>query len=133
VNGHIWAGRQGYTVAVIAPDGRVDEVRTFNTSWYETASHALANRIASIPPGWTAAVATNYDASRALTADAVAALRTLGIVTDLRGRFRVLHAAVGIKGAPPGTALEAVSSDQARCVIGAPRLVPVVVRDVRLY
>jgi interleukin-like EMT inducer protein len=133
VNGHIWAGRQGYTMAVIAPDGRVDEVRTFNTSWYEAASHALATRIASIPPGWTAAVATNYDASRALTADAVAALRTLGIVTDLRGRFRVLHAAIGIKGSPPGTALEAVSSDDARCIIGAPRLVPVVVRDVRLY
>ncbi len=133
VNGHIWAGREGYTMAVIAPDGRVDEVRTFNTSYYEAASHALANRIASIPPGWTAAVATNYDASRELTADAVAALRTLGMVTDLRGRFRVLHTAVGIKGAAPGTALEAASSDEARCVIGAPRVVPVVVRDVRLY
>lgn len=133
VNGHVWAGRQGYTMAVIAPDGRVEEVRTFNTSWYEAASHALANRIASIPAGWTAAVATNYDASRRLTADAVDALRTLGMVTDLRGRFRVMHAAVGIKGAAPGTASEAVSADAARCVIGAPRLIPVTVRDVRLY
>jgi hypothetical protein len=78
-------------------------------------------------------VATSYDASRALTADAVAALRTLGIVTDLRGRFQVMHAAIGIKGAAPGTAFEDVAVNEARCVIGTPRTIPVVVRDVRLY
>lgn len=133
INGHLWVGRTGYTLAVVAPDGRVDEVRTYNTSWFPAASHELAVRIAAIPQGWTAALATNYDASRALTAEAVDALRTLGMVTDLRGRFRVMHAAIGTKGARPGTALEQVSPDQARCAIGAPALVPVSVRDVRLY
>ena len=37
----------------------------------------------------------------------------------------------GQRASAPGQ--EAVSSDAARCVIGAPRLVPVIVRDVRLY
>ena len=133
VDGHVWVGRMGYTLAVIAPDGRVDEVRAFNTSWDEGASHALAARIAAIPPGWTAAVATNYDASRALTADAVAALRSLGMTADLRGRFRVMHAAIGTKGAAPGTAIEQVSAEGSHVATGAPALVPVVVRDVRIY
>ena len=133
VGGHVWSGQMGYTLAVIAPDGRVDEVHTYNTSWHEAASHELAARIAAIPQGWTAALATNYDASRALTADAVDALRTLGMITDLRGRFRVMHAAIGTKGAAPGSALEHVSPDAARCANGTPVLVPVSVRDVRIY
>jgi hypothetical protein len=133
IDGHLWIGRLGYTLAVIRPDGRVEEVRTFNTSWHESASHDLAARIAAIPQGWTAALATNYDASRALTADAVDALKTLGMAADLRGRFRVMHAAIGTKGAAPATALEHVSPDAARCAIGQPVLVPVSVRDVRLY
>jgi hypothetical protein len=83
--------------------------------------------------GWTAVLATNYDASRALTADAVEALRTLGMTADLRGRLRVMHAAIGTKGAAPGTALEDVSPDAARCAIGTPAMVPVSVRDVRIY
>jgi len=133
INGHMWAGRTGYTLAVIAPDGRVEDVRNFNTSHHESASHELAARIAAIPKGWTAALATYYDASRALTADAVEALRTLGMAADLRGRFRVMHAAIGTKGAAPGTALEDVSPDAARCANGQPVLVPVSVRDVRIY
>ena len=133
VDGHMWAGRTGYTLAVIAPDGRVEEVRTFNTSHHESASHELAARIAAIPKGWTAALATYYDASRALTADAVEAMHTLGMAGDLRGRFRVMHAAIGTKGAAPGTALEDVSPDAARCAIGQPVMVPVSVRDVRIY
>jgi Interleukin-like EMT inducer len=133
VNGHLWYGRTGYTLAVIAPDGRVDDIRTFNTSWFASASHELATRIAAIPQGWTAALATNYDASRVLTAEAVEALHTLGMTTDLRGRFRVMHAAIGIKGAAPGTAAEQVSPDTARCANGQPATVPVSVRDVRIY
>jgi hypothetical protein len=133
IDGHQWLGPMGYTLAVIAPDGRVDEVRTFNTSWDQKASHALAARIASIPPGWTAAVATNYDASRELTADAVEALHSLGMIADLRGRFRVMHAAIGRKGSAPGSASEAIAPDVARVSRGTTALVPVTVRDVRIY
>ncbi len=133
IGGHVWNCRMGYTLAVIAPDGRVDEVRTYNTSWDAQASHALAARIGAIPPGWTAAVATNYDASRALTADAVEALRTLGMVTDLRGRFRVNHAAIGRKGGAPGTAVEQAAAEGSHVATGTPALVPVAVREVRIY
>jgi hypothetical protein len=76
---------------------------------------------------------TNYDASRALTADAVDALRTLGMTTDLRGRFSGAHAAIGVKGAVPGTAVEHTGRLDASCAVGAPVLLPVIVRDVRLY
>jgi hypothetical protein len=133
IGGHVWGCRMGYTLAVVAPDGRVDEVRTYNTSWDEQASHALASRIRAIPEGWTAAVATNYDASRALTADAVEALATLGMVTDLRGRFRVNHAGIGRKGAAPGTAVEQAAAEGSHVATGTPALVPVAVREVRIY
>jgi hypothetical protein len=48
------------------------------------------------------------EASGRLTAEAVLALRSLGVAGDLRGHFRESHAFVGVKGAPPGTALEAL-------------------------
>lgn len=133
VNGHIWVGRKGYTLAVIAPDGNVTDVRGFNTSWHESESHAMAEHIRTVPDGWTVVAVTNYDASRALTADAVEALRSLGMTTDLRGRFQGAQAAIGVKGAAPGTAVEQTGRLDASCAVGAPILLPVIVRNVRLY
>jgi len=133
VNGHIWVGRKGYNLATIAPDGEVAGVRVFNTSWHESESHAMAAYIRSVPSGWTVVAATNYDASRALTADAVEALRTLGMTVDLRGRFSAAHAAIGVKGGAPGTALEQTGRLDASCTVGAPVVLPVTVRDVRVY
>jgi hypothetical protein len=93
----------------------------------------MAAHIRGVPTGWIVVAATNYDASRSLTADAVDALRTLGMTVDLRGRFQAAHAAIGVKGSAPGTALEQTGQLDASCAIGAPGLVPVTVRDVRVY
>jgi hypothetical protein len=43
-----------------------------------------------------------------LSPEAVDALRTIGASGDLRDHFRWGHAIVGVKGAQPGTALEAL-------------------------
>ena len=40
--------------------------------------------------------------------EAVAALRSIGATGDLRGKFRWSHAIIGVKGAAPGSALEAL-------------------------
>jgi hypothetical protein len=133
VNGHIWSGHKGYTLAVIAPDGRVTDVRGFNTSWSEAASHGMAAAIRAVPQGWTVVAVTDYDASRALTADAVEALHSLGMTVDLRGRFQDAHAAIGVKGAAPGTALEQTGRFHAACAAGAPALVPVAVHEIHVY
>jgi hypothetical protein len=133
VNGHVWVGRKGYNLAVIGPDGAVSGVHVFNTSWHESESHAMAAYIRAVPNGWTVVAVTNYDASRALTADAVEALRTLGMTADLRGRFSAAHAAIGVKGAAPGTAVEQTGRQDASCSVGAPVVLPVTVRDVRVY
>ena len=46
------------------------------------------------------------DASQHLTAEAVAALHSLGVSFDLRTQFRASHAFIGVKGAAPGTIIE---------------------------
>ncbi len=45
-----------------------------------------------------------------LKPEAVAALQTLGVSTDLRGHFRWGHAFIGRKGAEPGSAQEDLSA-----------------------
>ena len=132
VNGHVWIGEKGYTVAAIDPDGRIVGVRTFNTSWSEDESHALAAYLAGLPPRTIVAVASAFDASRSLTADAVSALAGAGLTGDLRGRFRWAHAGIGVRGAPPGSAIESIGESSAACRIGEPTMSTVALDDVRL-
>jgi hypothetical protein len=49
--------------------------------------------------------------------DAVQALRTLGLAGDLRGRFRWSHAAIGVKGAAAGQALEMLGETRPATVV----------------
>jgi hypothetical protein len=130
VNGHVWIGLKGYTVVALSADGLVAGVRAFNTSWSAEDSHALAAYLRSLPPGSTIAVASAYDASRGLTEDAIEALSAFGMAGDLRGRFGWAHAAVGVKGAPRGSALESIGELAAECRIGEPAPLAVVVEDV---
>ena len=59
-----------------------------------------------MPAGYLVAVAAADEASRLLGPEAVAALQGIGATGDLREKFRWGHAIVGVRGAPPGTALE---------------------------
>jgi len=111
--------RRGYNLVALDPtSGRVLLSAAFDTFADDGASARLAKAIDDLPPGTIVALAVKDDASAKLGAEAVAALRALGITTDLRGGFRASHAAIGVKGAPPGTALEARGDEAVRLAIG---------------
>ena len=134
VNGRRLSGDKGYTLAVLdAQTGDVLSQDRFNTSWYPEESARLARFIAAIPAGAPVAVASEFDVSRSLTVEAVSALSDLGLAGDLRGRAGVLHAAIGIKGARAGSALESVQEDSATVTIGNPHIRTVALAGLDLY
>ena len=109
VNGvDVATGGRGYHLAALSPHGRVLGVQRFDT-FAESESAALAQWLAQWPAGTVIAGAVADEASLRLGADAVEALAQLGVVTDLRGRFRWSHAFVGVVGAAPGSAVEAAA------------------------
>ena len=102
--------RRGYNLAVIDPQsGRVEATGHFDTfdPASTQASIALMDFLRAVPTGHIVAAAVADEASHNLTEGAVDALRSIGVATDLRGRFRSGHAVIGVKGAAPGQALEA--------------------------
>jgi hypothetical protein len=100
--------RRGYNLAVIHPqNGAIVDKAGFDTWANEYESQDLADFIAQIPEGYIVAVAVKDDGAANLTDDAVQALRSLGAQIDLRGTEHLSHAIIGVKGAGPGTALEA--------------------------
>jgi hypothetical protein len=111
---------RGYNLVAIDPaSGRVEATASFDTHLDEAASAALAAFVAQLPRGTIVAVAAADEASRLLRADAVEALRGLGAAGDLRDKFRWGHAFIGVQGADPGTALEALDwMRPARVVVG---------------
>jgi hypothetical protein len=100
--------RRGYNLAVIHPqNGEVLEMAGFDTWASEFESQNLAQFIRQLPEGYIVAVAVRDDGAANLTEDAVQALRSLGAQVDIRGTEHLSHAIIGVKGATPGTALEA--------------------------
>jgi hypothetical protein len=114
--GHIYVDGQdvspdgrGYNAVVIDPrSGAVERTATFDTHLDEGASQALAAFLAQVPVGHIVAVAAADEASRLLESEAVEALNGIGAGGDLREKFRWGHAIIGVQGAAPGTALEAM-------------------------
>lgn len=110
--------RRGYNLVLLDPAGRVLAVAYFDTFADPEASARLARWVRALPAGTIVAGAVRDDASGRLTEDAVGALATLGVTGDLRGRFRWAHAFIGVKGAPPGSALEAWGPGAQELVVG---------------
>lgn len=110
VNGqNVSPNLRGYNVAVLHPtSGEVERTVAFDTHLDPDGSQALAAFLKSVLPGRIVAVVAADEASRLLSPDAVEALRGIGATGDLRDRYRWGHAIVGVKGAEPGTALEAM-------------------------
>src|SRR5205814_1128308 len=106
------------------------DVRNFNTSWSEAESSRLARYIRDIPQGQVVALASTFDVSRFLTPEAVAALATLGVKGDLRDQFGSMHAAIGVKGAAPGTVAESLGETTAECRVGRPAPPQLSVSDI---
>ncbi len=112
--GHIYVNgldvspnQRGYNVAALSPQGDL-QIASFDTHLDPGASSALAAFIAAVPQGHIVAVAAADEASMNLGEEAVNALRSIGAKGGLRGKFRWSHAVIGVKGAEPGSALEAL-------------------------
>ena len=118
--GHIYVdgrdvspNQRGYNVAILDPQtGEVEQAASFDTHLDPAASQALALMLRDVPLGHLVAVAAADEASRLLDQDAVDALRGIGATADLRDRFRWGHAIIGVRGAAPGAALEALDGLQ---------------------
>jgi hypothetical protein len=99
------AHRRGVNVAVIAPEsGQVVAVKGFDTaaSAYEAA--ALSQFIEEIPAGQIVVIATQgLEAATFFNAETLATLQTVGLATDA---LVPPFSAIGVKGAPTGTALQ---------------------------
>ncbi len=103
----------GYNVAVIHPrSGRLLDERGFDTTptGSDSEAAALADFIGTVPQGRIVVVALQGEGTAHLTDEAVAALREIGGIADPRGTTGWSHAIVGVKGAKPGTALEAAGA-----------------------
>jgi hypothetical protein len=110
VNGQeVSADERGYNVVVLHPEtGEVEGVGAFDTHLDSEASGALAAFLSEVPRGHIVAVSAADEASRLLNQEAVTALHGIGAQGDLREKTRWGHAIIGVQGALPGTALEAV-------------------------
>ena len=113
VNGSdVTANRRGYNLAVINPQtGAVEQTAAFDTFADARESNRMAELINKLPAGRIVALAVRDEASLMLQQDAVDALGSLGATVDLRGRFRWGQAIIGVRGSPPGSALEAAGRD----------------------
>ena len=125
------ANERGYNLVALSTDGVVRASVVFDTLMPGVGA-AMAAWIEQWPSGTVIAGAVADEASLNLTDDAVAALATVGVATDLRGHFRWSHAFVGVKGAPAGSALEALELlKPAAVTVGSPVDGPTVTGGVR--
>jgi len=102
--------RRGYNLVAWSPiDGHLLGADAFDTHGDMTASARLAAWIAGLPSGTVVAGAVRDEASMNLGTDAIDALRSLGVATDLRNHFRWGHVFIGAAGSAPGSAQEQTS------------------------
>jgi hypothetical protein len=118
--GEVAPNRRGYNLVALQPSGGIRDRVVFDTCGDPTASRELAEWVDALPAGTIVLGAVKDEASSELGADAVAALARLGLRGDLRGGYRESHAFVGLKGAPPGSALEALGPRAVELRLGEP-------------
>lgn len=102
--------QRGYNLVAIEPaTGRVIDAVVFDTHdpfSAPQASAALAAWVSALPPAMIVAGAVRDAAALGLGEDAVQALQSLGVQTDIRGSLRRAHSFVGVKGAAAGSAAD---------------------------
>jgi hypothetical protein len=118
--GELAPNRRGYNLVALDRAGAIQDPVSFDTFATPRASAELAAWVQALPAGTIVLGAVKDEASRLLGEDAVAALATLGVHGDLRGRYRESHAFIGVKGARPGTALEALGPRPVEVRVGEP-------------
>lgn len=118
--GELAPNARGYNLVALDRAGATLDRVVFDTFEDVDASAALAKWVDALPPGTVVLGAVKDEASGRLGADAVQALATLGVRGDLRGHFRESHAFIGVKGAPPGSAVEALGRRPIEVRVGEP-------------
>ena len=118
--GEVAPNRRGYNLVALDPSGNLGDAESFDTFGVREASANLAAWVHALPAGTVVLGAVKDEASMSLRADAVEALATLGVRGDLRGHYRESHAFIGVKGAPPGSALEALGPQAVEIRVGEP-------------
>jgi hypothetical protein len=113
--------RRGYNLVALDPTGHLLGAETFDTFFDPDAAGRLARWVHGWPAGTIVAGAVKDEASGRLDETAVRALRGVGVLGDLRGRFRDSHAFVGVQGAPPGSALEGAGPWRVVLTVGEAR------------
>jgi hypothetical protein len=123
VNGHEVVSRRhrGYWVAGLDPDGRPLGLGKFDTHRAVGESARLAAFIGVFPPGSIVVVAALDETTWQLTDQAVTAFRSIGGRVDPRPAFGQSHLLIGVRGAQPGEAIEAVGSGLLEVTVGRDR------------
>lgn len=106
-------------VAVDASSGEVLSADAFDMAYWPDGSTLLEQWVAGQPGGAIVLLAVRRDASRLFGPRALRALRRIGATADLRRKRDARYVAIGVRGARPGTALEAEPGSSRRS--GAPR------------
>ena len=107
---------RGYNLAAIDPrTGVVADVGSFDTWLRIDANKKLADFVSGIPEGYIVAGTINDAGAASLRAEGRNALKELG-VTRFPDRWWA-HAFIGVKGAPPGSAIESLG-DRAAVALG---------------
>jgi hypothetical protein len=110
--------RRGYNLVALGRPGESLGEAVFDTFVDPEAARRLAAWVAALPQGTVVIGGVRDEGSALLTEEGVRALGMLGAKDDLRGRFRVSHAFVGVKGAPPGSAIEAIGPKPVEISVG---------------
>ena len=111
---------RGYNLVALDAAGHVVGTGVFDTFGRREANAELAAWIGALSPQTVVLGAVRDEASRLLDEVGVEALRTLGLAGDIRGHVREEHLFVGVKGAPPGSALERFGRPAASFSLGHP-------------
>ena len=124
VNGHevVTVPRRGYTVVALdGGDGRVLWQDDFDTFRSQAESRRMAERIGALTPGTLVIAAVKTDGGGQLTAEGVAALRSVGGERDHQRTLWLAHALIGVKGAPAGSAVELAGPGRVVASVGRVR------------
>lgn len=126
--------RRGYNLVALDPKtGALRARENFDTFLDRQASARLAAFIDRLPRGTLVVAAVKDEAAGQLTEEAVAAFHRIGARENLRGRLFASHLVVGVKGASPGTAMEAAGQRRVEVVIGRdPRRETMLLRNFAL-
>jgi hypothetical protein len=111
---------RGYNLVALDDAGRPRDRIAVDTFADPGAGRRLATWVAAQPAGTIVLGAVKDEASARLDAGAIGALATLGVRGDLRGRYRESHAFIGVKGGPPGSAVEALGAGAVEVRVGEP-------------